>query len=77
MDFSWPQEYEDYRDKVIAFAKEELQDDVIRRDKMSEFSDALWKKCADFGIMGLASVKGLGGETDELDIFKSVVAMEA
>ena len=77
MDFSWPQEYKDYREKVIAFAKEELQDDVLARDKTCTFAADLWQKCADFGILALASTKDYGGEGDDIDVLKSVVAMEA
>jgi alkylation response protein AidB-like acyl-CoA dehydrogenase len=77
MDFSWPQEYQDYREKVIAFAKEELQDDVLARDKTCTFGEDLWQKCADFGILALAATKEYGGEGDKVDVLKSVVAMEA
>lgn len=77
MDFSWPQEYQEYREKVIAFAKKELQDDVLERDKTCTFAEDLWQKCADFGILALASTKDYGGEGDDVDVLKSVVAMEA
>ena len=77
MDFSWPQEHEDYRNKVIAFAKEELQDDMIERDRSCTFSEEMWQKCADFGILALAATKEYGGEGEKVDVMKSVVAMEA
>lgn len=77
MDFSWPQEYKDYREKVIDFAKKELQDDVLERDKSCTFAEDLWQKCADFGILALASTREYGGTGDDVDVLKSVVAMEA
>ena len=77
MDFSWPQEYEDYRQKVIEFARKELDDDVLTRDKNCTFGEKLWQKCADFGILALASTAEYGGEGDQVDVLKAVVAMEA
>lgn len=75
MDFSWPQEYLDYKDRVAAFAKE-LNDDIITRDHQGIFSRPLWQKCADFGIQGLAAPKAYGGQLDEVDILRAALAME-
>lgn len=33
MDFSIPQAYQDYKQEVITFAQDQLQDDVIARDE--------------------------------------------
>ncbi|RYZ19107.1 MAG: acyl-CoA dehydrogenase, partial [Chitinophagaceae bacterium] len=77
MDFSWPAEDLRYRDDVIRFAKSELNDDIITRDKEGIFSRELWQKCADFGIQGLATPQKFGGRLPEVDILRSVVAMEA
>jgi len=77
MDFSWPQEYLNYKNKVTQFAQEELNEDVIKRDRQGVFSRNLWQKCADFGIQGLAATKNFGGQLDEIDIPRSVLAMEA
>lgn len=77
MDFSWSQEDLAFRNEVIEFAKSSLNDDIITRDKEGIFSRELWKKCADFGIQGLATPKKFGGKLDEVDILQSVLAMQA
>ena len=76
MDFSWPKEYLDYRDQVIEFAKAELNDDIINRDKHGTFPKDLWMKCAEFGIQGLAAPPQYGGSHKEIDILRATLAME-
>ncbi|MCL4167928.1 UNVERIFIED_CONTAM: hypothetical protein GTU68_038381, partial [Idotea baltica] len=76
MDFSWSEAYTAYKEKITRFAKEELNDDVIARDHTGEFSMENWKKCADFGIQGLSVPKVFGGTDEEVDILKSMLAME-
>ena len=61
MDFAWSEEQAAFRKEVLRFAKEELKDDVITRDHNEEFSKALWKKCAKFGIQGLPIPMEYGG----------------
>jgi alkylation response protein AidB-like acyl-CoA dehydrogenase len=77
MEFSWPAEDLNFRKEVIEFAKNELNDDIISRDKKGIFSRELWQKCADFGIQGLAAPARFGGMLDEVDILRSVLAMQA
>ena len=77
MDFSWSEENLNFRKEVIEFAKSELNDDVISRDKKGIFSRELWQKCADFGILGLAAPARFGGMLDEVDILRSVLVMQA
>lgn len=74
--FTVPQAYLDYREAVIAFARAELQDDVVARDGNSCFARELWQKCADFGILGLAAPAHYGGQLEQIDLFRAVVAME-
>lgn len=76
MDFSWPEKSLKLRDEVIEFARSELADDVIQRDQDGVFARDLWKKCADFGIQGLAAPKQFGGRFDEVDILTAALAME-
>lgn len=76
MDFSWPEEYTTYKQKVSEFAKEELNDDLVSRDLAGDFSMDNWKKCARFGIQGLSVPKAYGGVDEEVDILKSMLAME-
>jgi alkylation response protein AidB-like acyl-CoA dehydrogenase len=77
MDFSWSEEELSFRNEIIEFAKSELNDDIITRDKEGIFSRDRWQKCADFGIQGLAAPKKFGGNLDEVDILRSVLAMQA
>lgn len=76
MNFSWPEHYLTYKDEVIDFAKTELNDDVFARDKGQIFPIALWKKCANFGIQGLAVPKQYGGQLEEVDFMRALLAME-
>ncbi len=77
MNFEWPEEYTDYKQKVIEFSKTQLNDDdIVERDKQSIFAEELWQKCADFGIQGLASPSRYGGTFEEVDLPKAVLAME-
>lgn len=77
MELNWRQEYQDYRNEVISFAREELTDNMILRDEESRFSEEFWLKCADFGILALAAPKLYGGQEEEINVPKAVVAMEA
>jgi alkylation response protein AidB-like acyl-CoA dehydrogenase len=77
MDFTWSEEDLKFRNEVIEFAKSELNDDIITRDKEGIFSRDLWQKCADFGIQGLATPEKFGGKFNEVDILHSVLVMQA
>jgi alkylation response protein AidB-like acyl-CoA dehydrogenase len=46
---------------AIEFARAELNDDVIRRDREEIFSIDGWKKCARFGALGLPVPSEYGG----------------
>ncbi|MBX2844734.1 MAG: acyl-CoA dehydrogenase family protein [Saprospiraceae bacterium] len=76
MNFTWPQDYLDYQQEVIAFAQKHLNDDVITRDQNSEFAEAMWQKCADFGIQGLAAPKAYGGRFDDVKLTRAILAMQ-
>ena len=75
MDFAWNEEQAAFRKEVLRFAKEELNDDVITRDKNEEFSQDLWQKCAKFGIQGLPIPTEYGG--GGADTLTTVCALEA
>ena len=53
MDFSWTKEQQALRQSVIAFAKRELNHNLIERDRHSEFPWEAWKRCAEFGIQAM------------------------
>lgn len=77
MNFEWSQEAESFRKSVVSFAEEELNtEDIIERDAAGIFARDLWKKCADFGIQGLAAPKDFGGKFEEIDILNAVYAIE-
>lgn len=75
MDFSWTPDQIELHDAVAAFARTALQDDLIRRDKSSEFSRDFWNKCAEFGIQGLPIPEEYGGRG--YDTVTTAFAMEA
>jgi len=76
LNFSWTKEQQDYKLKVIQFAKEHLNGALVQKDQDSSFSRDDWQKCADFGIQGLAAPKTFGGTFEEIDILLSTLAME-
>lgn len=61
MDFAWSAEQQGYRDAVARFAREELEDDVVRRDAAGEFAASAWERCAAFGLHGLPVPQEYGG----------------
>ena len=76
MNLSWTPEQIEYKEAIIAFAQEHLNNDIASRDQNCEFSREDWKKCAEFGIQGLATPKAYGGYKKELDILTATLAME-
>lgn len=76
MDFSWPEEYIQYKEKVQKFASTELKTDIIKRDSTGEFSRDLWTKCGDFGILGLAAEPQFGGSHSEVDVLRACLALQ-
>lgn len=78
MEFSWTKEQLDYKNKVIQFVKENFDNETVtKRDQECSFSMDDWKKCADFGIQGLASPLKYGGYKDEIDLLSAILAMQA
>ncbi|MEZ4729014.1 MAG: acyl-CoA dehydrogenase family protein [Caldilineaceae bacterium] len=74
MDFAWSEEQIAFKRAVINFAQNELNEDVIARDQQGEMSRDLWKKCADFGLLGLAVPEQYGGA--DVDILTTMLVME-
>ena len=74
MDFSWTDEQLAFKEKVIKFAQQELNNDLVERDKQGEFSRKNWQKCAEFGIQGLSIPTEYGGRG--IDILTTMLAME-
>jgi len=76
MDFSWPEEYISFKNEIIQFAQNELNEGTLQRDEAQEFSPDLWKKCAAFGVQGLSIPKAYGGPLEEVDFLRAMLAME-
>lgn len=77
MDFSWSEEQLAYRDKVIAFARAHLDDDVVERDRTGAFSKDHWTACAKFGIQSLSIPSAYNASGEDTDLLTAVLAMEA
>src|SRR5712692_433825 len=75
MDFSWSEDQLVLRDSALKFGRQELNDGLAERDRSASFSMENWKKCADFGIQGLAMPERYGGS--EHDPLSVVLAMES
>ena len=64
----------DFKESAIKFARKELNEEAREREKRSEFSAKCWKKCAEYGIQGLALPEKYGGLN--MDILSCVLTME-
>lgn len=74
MDFSFSEEQIKFRDSVVKFAHRELNEKAGEREKNGEFFAEGWKKCAEFGILGLPLPKKYGGL--EADILTCAYVMQ-
>jgi alkylation response protein AidB-like acyl-CoA dehydrogenase len=61
MDFELSEEQAELQNGAIEFARKELNDDIIHRDRDEIFSHAGWKACAHFGVQGLPVPAVYGG----------------
>ena len=75
MDFGHSDEQRALRAKVVDFARAELNTDLVERDRSEDPGTELWKKCADFGILGSNVPADYGG--NGYDVSTTVVVMEA
>jgi alkylation response protein AidB-like acyl-CoA dehydrogenase len=75
MDFSLSPEQRELREAIVRFAKAELNDGVIARDREQKFSRDLWKQCAQVGLMGLPVPEEYGG--GGFDALTCAIALEA
>ncbi len=75
MDFSISSEQREICNAINHFAKKELNDDVITRDKNQTFDRTLWKKCGDMGLTGLTIENDFGGMG--YDAVTTTMAIEA
>jgi alkylation response protein AidB-like acyl-CoA dehydrogenase len=75
VDFGWDEQQEQLRDAVEAFARRDLDDDLVGRDADGEFRRELWNRCARFGIPGLPIPPEYGGQG--ADALTTMLALEA
>ncbi len=75
MDFELSAEQVELRDATRAFAREALNDGLEQRDHEGTFPRDCWKKCADFGLLGLPVPAEYGGQGQ--DLITTTIAMEA
>jgi alkylation response protein AidB-like acyl-CoA dehydrogenase len=61
MDFSWSKDQSELREAAEAFAREQLNVELIRRDREGIFNRDGWNRCAEFGIQGLCVPSDYGG----------------
>jgi len=74
MEFELSEEQQELQNAAIEFARLELNDDVIRRDRDEIFSHQGWKACARFGVQGLPVPAEYGGMG--LGITEAIAVME-
>lgn len=74
MNFAWSEDQAAYKQAAVRFAQKELAAHVSDRDQRESFSRELWRKCADFGILGLPFSVAHGGA--EADILTTMLVME-
>jgi alkylation response protein AidB-like acyl-CoA dehydrogenase len=75
MDFRLSEDQEALRATVAEFARNELGEDMIDRDRDGRFSRASWQKCADLGLLGLPIPAQYGGAGS--DILTTMLAFES
>jgi alkylation response protein AidB-like acyl-CoA dehydrogenase len=75
MDLSFSPEQLALRAEIVRFARAELNDGLIERERSQELSRSGWKKCADMGLHGLPFSADHGGS--DADIITTMLAMEA
>src|SRR5450755_1885763 len=74
MNFELSDEQQQMQDRAIEFARAELNDDVVRRDREETFSFQGWQACARFGVLGLPAPQKYGGAG--LGITEVIAVME-
>jgi alkylation response protein AidB-like acyl-CoA dehydrogenase len=74
VDFSFSADQQAVKETATRFARRELSDDVVGRDREATFSRDLWRRCAEFGVQGSGFPERYGGT--DLDIIGTMLLME-
>jgi alkylation response protein AidB-like acyl-CoA dehydrogenase len=61
MEFSFTEEQTRFKEAAVKFAQRELNKEAMEREQKGQFHWDGWKKCADFGVLGLPIPKKYGG----------------
>jgi alkylation response protein AidB-like acyl-CoA dehydrogenase len=75
VEFSVSQEQKLMREAITKFAREQLNQDLIERDREQRFTRELWLKCAQIGMQGLPVPEEFGGSG--IDPLGCAMALEA
>ncbi len=75
MDFSLSAEQRELTEAAAAFARRELNRDLLKRDDAGEFPREAWQACAKFGVQGLPVPAEFGGAGS--DVLTTALVMEA
>jgi alkylation response protein AidB-like acyl-CoA dehydrogenase len=75
MDFSLSADQRELTDAAAAFARRELNQDLVKREDAGDFPRDAWRKCAEFGVQGLPVPAELGGAGS--DVLTTALVMEA
>jgi alkylation response protein AidB-like acyl-CoA dehydrogenase len=75
MDFSLSAEQRELTEAAVAFARRELNRDLVKREDAGEFPRDAWQACAKFGVQGLPVPAELGGSGS--DVLTTALVMEA
>ena len=74
MDFYWTKEQIEIKESVSQFTKKLLIENLVELDQQELFNLDGWKKCGEWGIMGLPIPQEYGGK--ELDPLTTIYALE-
>ena len=61
MDFEFSGDQRAWQEAAIEFARRELCRDVVARDREGRFDREAWRRCAEFGVLGMPVPKEYGG----------------
>ena len=76
MDFSWSPEQQAHVDAVVRFGREQLDDDVERRDAEGVFWHEGWRRCGRFGLLAQPCPAEYGGAgADRLTVMATLEAL--
>jgi alkylation response protein AidB-like acyl-CoA dehydrogenase len=75
VDFGWTDEQWRLGQAVAEFARKELNNDLVARDRAARFPHKAWLRCAEFGVQGLPIPEALGGQG--ADLVTTVLLLES